>query len=306
MTDPTTPWPPLRLDDLAREAVRAALGPGARVDEVAVLQSTPESAVLRLAVHGAAGPLVLKLAATSAGPALDLGRTAAVMRRAAAAGVPVPAVLAADASGRLDGVQHLLQEHVPGRPWREVRPLLDDAAVRAVHAAVAAVLAALSTVRPAGFGELDGDGEVRPVPLAEALRRRVALRTRRPAARALAERLVAEHPDRLGAGPPVLSHDDLHHQNVLVDPASARLVAVLDWDKAWAGPAASDRARVRFWDDMTGPGPETDPEPAGDDDVHRLHQLLWCLEHAFPTARHRADTARLLRSFDLPVPADLG
>jgi hypothetical protein len=106
----------------------------------------------------------------------------------------------------------------------------------------------------------------------------------------------------------VLSHDDLHHHNVLVDPGSARLVAVLDWDKAWAGPAVSDVARVRFWDDMTGPGSWPDgrgPKP-GEDDVHRLHQLLWCLEHAFPTVRHRADTARLLRSFDLPVPADLG
>jgi len=33
-----------------------------------------------------------------------------------------------------------------------------------------------------------------------------------------------------------------------------RLVALLDWDKAWAGPAESDVARMAFWDDMTGPG----------------------------------------------------
>ncbi|GAA1428655.1 hypothetical protein GCM10009616_08800 [Microlunatus lacustris] len=308
MTGAATTWRPARVQDLARQAVRGALGTASRLEEVGVLQATAEVAVLRLDLRGAAAPLVLKLAATSTAPALDLARTAAVMRSAAAAGVPVPAVLAADATGRLDGVQHLLQEHVAGRRWQAVRPLFDDAGVRAVHAQVAGVLEALATVRPAGFGELDGAGHVQPVPLADALRRRIALRTRRPAARALAERVVAAHADRLGPGPAVLSHDDLHHHNVLVDPASARLVAVLDWDKAWAGPATSDLARVQFWDDMTGPGSWPDGGEPGpeDDEVARLHQLLWCLEHAFPTARHRADTARLLRSFDLPVPPDLG
>jgi aminoglycoside phosphotransferase (APT) family kinase protein len=309
MTDGAATWPPARVDDLARRAVRTALGGAARVEQVTVLQAGAEVAVLRLAARAPVGSLVLKLAPTTAAPALDLGRTAAAMRLATAAGVPAPRVLSADATGCLDGWQHLLQDHVSGLPWREVRPLLDDDGVRAVHADIAAVLVALRTVRPAGFGELDAAGRARPVSLADALRHRVALRTRRPAARALAERLLDEHADRLGGGPAVLSHDDLHHQNVLVDPRSARLVAVLDWDKTWAGPAASDLARVRFWDDMTGPGSGpglSGPVGAEDDRLLRLHQLLWCLEHAFPTARHRLDTARLLRSFALPVPADLG
>ncbi|GAA1838551.1 phosphotransferase family protein [Microlunatus capsulatus] len=277
------------------------------------MQVGADAVVLALEVRAAARPLVLKLADVGAAPALDLGRTAAVMGPAADAGVPVPAVLAADGTGRLDGVQHLLQQHLGGRRWREVRPELDDTAGRAVHAQLADVLRALAGVRPGGFGELDGQGVVVPVPLVEALRRRVALRTRRPAARALAERLLVEHADRLGSGPPVLTHDDLHHANVLVDPATARLSAVLDWDKAWAGPAAADRARLRFWDDMSGPGPGPGPgSGSGDDrddrddaDVLRVHELLWCLEHAFPTARHRADTARLLRALDLPVPPEL-
>lgn len=304
MDDIPAPWSPARVADLAGRSVRDALGAAAGVVELAVLQAGADAVVLALEVRGAAGPLVLKLADAGAAPALDLGRTAAVMGRAAAAGVPVPAVLAADGTGRLDGVQHLLQQHVGGRRWREVRPELDDAGVRAVHAQLADVLRALAGVRPGGFGELDGQGVVAPVPLVEALRRRVALRTRRPAARALAERLLAEHADRLGSGPPVLTHADLHHANVLVDPATARLSAVLDWDKAWAGPAAADRARLRFWDDMSGPGSGDDRDD-DDGDVLRVHQLLWCLEHAFPTARHRADTARLLSALDLPVPPEL-
>ncbi len=306
MTDTATGWTPTWLDALARRAVRESLGSGARVTEVATLQISAEAAVLHLAVRGVPEGLVLKVAATSAGPALDLGRSASAMRRAAAAGVPVPEVLSADGIGTLDGVQHLLQRHAGGRPWREVRPLLDQAGTVGVHAQLVDVLTALATVRLDGYGELGADGGVRAQPLATALRRRVALRTRRPAARALAERLLAENPDRLGDGPAVLSHDDLHHANVLVDPASARVVAVLDWDKAWAGPAVADVARVVFWDDMPGRAWWPGRQGAEDDIVLRLHQLLWCLEHAFPTARHRADTARLLRSFGLPVPPDLG
>ncbi len=304
MTGTAAAWSAGRLDALAREAVREALGSGAPVTAVATLQMNAEAAVLRLDVRGVPEGLVLKVAMTSAGSAVDLGRSATAMGRAAAAGVPVPEVLSADGTGRLAGVQHLLQRHGGGRPWREVRPLLDETGLRRVHAQLVGVLEALATVRLGGFGELGADGVVAPQPLSAAFRHRVALRTRRPAARALAERLLAENPDLLGSGPAVLSHDDLHHGNVLVDPASARVVAVLDWDKAWAGPAVSDVARVILWDDMPGRGWWPGLHEA--DDVLRLHQLLWCLEHAFPTARHRADTARLLRSFALPVPPGLG
>ena len=104
-----------------------------------------------------------------------------------------------------------------------------------------------------------------------------------------------------------LCHDDLHHDNVLfrLNSNGWRLVALLDWDKAWAGPAESDVARMAFWDDMTGPGFwEVYPAPNGIDDeaAHRalIYQLLWCLEYDDGTARHAADTTRLHRLLAVP------
>lgn len=94
-----------------------------------------------------------------------------------------------------------------------------------------------------------------------------------------------------------LCHDDLHHGNVLFRESANgwRLVALLDWDKAWAGPAESDVARMAFWDEMTGPG-FWEVYPASHDidgdAAHRtlIYQLLWCLEYddgtAPPCRRH--------------------
>ena len=104
-----------------------------------------------------------------------------------------------------------------------------------------------------------------------------------------------------------MCHDDLHHDNVLfrMSPDGWRLVALLDWDKAWAGPAESDVARMAFWDDMTGPGfwevyrdvNETDDNAA---QRARIYQLLWCLEYDDDSARHAADTTRLRRLLAVP------
>jgi aminoglycoside phosphotransferase (APT) family kinase protein len=108
------------------------------------------------------------------------------------------------------------------------------------------------------------------------------------------------------ASEPVLCHDDLHHQNLVfrAAPGECRLVGVLDWDKAWAGPADSDLARLAFWDDMTGPGfwsvyRAAVPAVDGEDERLLVHQLLWCLEYDVPSERHRADTAALVRRLGL-------
>jgi hypothetical protein len=62
---------------------------------------------------------------------------------------------------------------------------------------------------------------------------------------------------------------------------------------------------MAFWDDMTGPGFwEVYPAPNADDGdaAHRalIYQLLWCLEYDDGTARHAADTTRLLRLLTVP------
>jgi aminoglycoside phosphotransferase (APT) family kinase protein len=312
--EPVPPLPgPAELADLAQLAVREAVGPAASVEAAQTLQAGADGVVLLLRLRRSPRRLVLKLARPEHRAVTDLERTAAVMRQARTAGVPTATVLAADADGRLGGWQHLLQEHVAGRVWREVRPLLADEQLWSAHAQIATTLLALRSVRPAGFGELDRQGLPIPVPSAVALGERVRLRVRRPAARRLAEQLLERFDHLLsGAAGPVLCHDDLHHQNLVfgADSDGCRLVGVLDWDKAWAGPAASDLARLAFWDDMTGPGfwsvyRASVPPEDGEDERLLVHQLLWCLEYDVPTERHRADTATLVDRLGLPRPPDL-
>ncbi len=110
-------------------------------------------------------------------------------------------------------------------------------------------------------------------------------------------------------GAAALCHDDLHHDNVLVapTPAGRDVVAVLDWDKAWAGPRESDLARMAFWDGMTGPAfwpvlRAARPACRAEDERWLVHQLLWCLEFPVDTPRHRADTAGLCRRLGLQPP----
>ena len=87
------------------------------------------------------------------------------------------------------------------------------------------------------------------------------------------------------------------------------LLGIIDWDKAWAGPAESDLARMAFWDHMTGPGfwsaygtaASTDPAARR----MLIYQLMWCLDYNEATPRHRADTARLCRALGVPQPRTL-
>jgi aminoglycoside phosphotransferase (APT) family kinase protein len=126
----------------------------------------------------------------------------------------------------------------------------------------------------------------------------------------VAEQLVERSAPLLAtATVPALCHDDLHHQNLVFRPGPDgwRLVAVLDWDKAWAGPDESDLARLAFWDDMTGPGfwsvyRAAVPAADGEEERWAIHQLLWCLEYDVPSRRHRSDTDALCRRLGLPPP----
>lgn len=277
------------------------------VADVETLRGTAPT-VLAVTLAGPARRVLLKLAD---GPdaAVDVARTAAVMRLARSAGAPVPEVLAADTSRRTVPWPFLLSEHVPGTELRHARPYLDDEALRDVHRQLAAAVLAVQSVRFPSYGELDAGGTPAGVDVLSALRRRAELRIRRAEDRDLFLR-VLEPRTALFAGEPgaVLTHDDLHHANVLVRAGGGRwrLATLLDWDKAWAGPAESDVARMELWDDMTGPRfrevyRAAVPPAEGAAERSRVHQLLWCLEYAAPTDRHRRDTARLLR--DLGVTA---
>jgi len=265
--------------------------------ELDLLGSSDSHAVLL--VRAGTTRLVLKIADAAARPGLDLARSAAAQELARRAGVPVGTVVAAGIDAELPSVQYLLQEEVQGTEWRRVRPQLrPDELVRASAEIAGAVLALQSVALPS-FGALDDPA---PHSLLEALHARVELRIPDDRRRRQATDVLHDHADLFRApARPTLTHDDLHHANLLFRRGTSGwvLAGILDWDKAWAGSAESDVARMAFWDDMTSPdfwSVYRAGVPASDGWERRamVYQLLWCLEYDVDTDRHRKDTAALV------------
>ena len=156
---------------------------------------------------------------------------AALLRAAAAAGVPVPAVVALGDGSELGAdwlvVERLEGETIPRKvlrddEWADARAALTAEAGRA--------LAAIHTVDPAdieGLPPVDPLGD--PLPLLD------ALGEIRPALE-LGVRWLAAH--RPPDGPRVTVHGDYRMGNFLVGPEGLR--GVLDWELAHTGDAAED------------------------------------------------------------------
>ena len=296
---------------VVRTCVREVAGRSARITGLDPLAAEPGRAVVRVTVAGVSDPLVVKVASgtTVRGRGADFERTAAATAVATAAGVPTAEVLAAR-TARNGEPGYLVQRSVDGVEWRELRLRLDETGVRSVHRGLAEVVLALQAVRLPGFGDLDATGRPPGDELLTALHRRTDQLVPGSGARAEVHALLEREAALFDDARPTLCHDDLHSANVLLAPDRDgwRIAGVLDWDKAWAGPAESDLARMAFWDGMTGPGfwevyRAAVPEAEGWQRRALVHQLLWCLEYDVPTERHRADTAAVRSALGLgPVP----
>lgn len=293
------------LVDLSHTVVATTLGHRGLIQRLDQLKVSAGAHVLRVELTDSRR-LVLKFA-DGDNEMVDFERTQAVTAIARAAGVPTPAVLAADNSGHA-GRRYLLLEHVDGVSWQQVRPRLMPSQVAAIHRQIATAVLSLQTISFGSFGELDRQGQPSGQSLLDALHRRAELRVLESQARDLFHRLLEREAD-LFTSPqvPTLCHDDLHHGNLLIHDRRGRmeLAGVLDWDKAWAGPAESDIARMAFWDDMTGPDfwqvyRGAVPVADGQRERSLIYQLLWCLEYDDGSSRHAADTAALERSLGVP------
>ena len=194
-----------------------------------------------------------------------------------------------------------VEEHVDFSTWPHVRQDLPAAAAARLHGDLAAALVALRSVALAGFGKLDRSGRVAGRRCSPRCTPGSTCASRPAGARAIAHEVLAREAALFTtAEEAVVTHDDLHGANVLVrhGPTGWRLAALLDWEESWAGPVDADLARLSLWDGMTGPRcwsvyRAAIPERAVEPRRALVLQLLWCLEHDWPTPRHRADTARL-------------
>ena len=173
-----------------------------------------------LQVGGDVRPLILQMDRSDSSQKGRVRMEAALLRAAAAAGVPVPAVVALDEGNALGAswlvVERLEGETIPRKilrddEWASARRALTDEAGRAlaaVHAIDPEAIDGLPPVDPLGdpLPFLDALGEVRP-------------------ALELGVRWLEAH--RPPGGPRVTVHGDYRFGNLLVGPDGLR--GVLDW-----------------------------------------------------------------------------
>lgn len=274
---------------------------------VTTVSSREDYWVLKCVAHRQSTSWLVKLAGPQCQLPLEFATTELVTRLAAEAGVPVPAVLAWDDSYRDGPWRYIVQQYVEGREWLAVRPMLSPTGVTSAYRQLGDAVASLRSVTFDSYGPVQGLGQYPS--LIEALESRARLRILDAGRVASFVEFLHERADLFtDPSPACLCHDDLHHRNVLFDRTgdTASLKGLIDWDKAWAGPAESDLARMSMWDDMTGPGfwpayRERWPAADGEADRRPIYQLLWCLEYDVSTPRHTADTQRLARRLGLTL-----
>ncbi|HEU5160224.1 MAG TPA: phosphotransferase family protein [Streptosporangiaceae bacterium] len=181
---------------------------------------------------GATHGLVVRLAGAGGAPGLgaSLAREAALMRAAAAAGVPVPAVIAVGEPA--PGTEFVVMERVEGEtiPRRVLRSPALSAARSGLAAQCGRILAAIHRMPP---GAVPGLTAADPV----ATWRGVldTLDEPHPALEFALRRLSGTRPP---AGGTVVVHGDFRNGNLIVGPDGVR--AVLDWELAHLGDPLED------------------------------------------------------------------
>ena len=292
---------------------RDVFGSQARLAGVTIAKQDLDYQVLTIQLDHPHLEVMVKLAGPRAALSCPFERTAALLQRVAATTtVPVVSVIAADTSYRDWPWRYCIYERAPGLPWGELREQLTPAEQTDARRQLGHAVAQLHSVRFEAFGELTDEAQVQPAAqrmgVLAALKARAALRITAAPLRdtflAALERYVDWFSDVTEAR---LTHEDLHGWNVLFAQRGDRwqLTGIVDFDKAWAGHAESDLARLEFWDGMADAAfweSYTALQPVEPQFAQRrlIYQLFWCLEVAWATPRHLADTRRVFAELGLP------
>lgn len=255
--------------------------------------------------------VVVKLAGPEAALACPFDRTAMLHRLVSACtDIPMPEVLAVDTSCRDYPWRYLIKSHIPGQEWAVVRPQLCSEDLADAFHQIGKAVATLHSIRFPAFGELAVDGGVQSGgPYLAALAEHAGLAIKSARLRDLFLHVLERYrPLFLDISDASLCHEDLHKHNILFEHRRGRwyLATILDFDKAWAGHHETDLARLDLWRGMmSGEFWEAYEAIHPVEPLYRqrrpIHQLLWCLEYARPTAEHLADTRRLCGELGLPV-----
>jgi aminoglycoside phosphotransferase (APT) family kinase protein len=292
------------LEEQLRLLLRQTFGSKVELADYRVSKQRPDYLVLLARLLHPGTAVVIKLAGPAAQWAGSFERTAWLHRLVAQqTNVPVAEVLAVDASYQIWPWRYLIMTYLPGQEWSQVRHQLDPPGRVSALRQLGQAVAALHALHFPAFGELVADGSVVGGSLIAALQSRAQRAIRHPRLQQLFLEVLDQHSALFAdGGSASLCHDDLHGHNLLFDVRDGRwrLAAVLDFEKAWAGPAEADLARLELWTGMTGPsfwqGYQTDGLIDSQYSQRRpIHQLFWCLEYAQPTPKHLGTTERVCR-----------
>lgn len=290
--------------------LRDVFGAQTRLAGVTLTKQDQDYRVLTIQLEHPHLEVMVKLAGPRAALPCPFERTAALLQRVAATtAVPVVSMIAADTSYRDWPWRYCVYERAPGLPWGELREQLRPEEQADARRQLGQAVAQLHSVRFEAFGELTNEAAPQAAaPYLAALEARATLRITAAPLRdtflAALERTADWFSDVTEAR---LTHEDLHGWNVLFAQRGGRwqLTGIVDFDKAWAGHAESDLARLAFWDGMTDAAfweSYTALQPIEPRFAQRrlVYQLFWCLEFARATPRHLADTQRVVAELGLP------
>jgi aminoglycoside phosphotransferase (APT) family kinase protein len=296
--------------DLLWQLLRQALGAKVELVDCQVANRRHDYLVLLIQLRSPALQVVVKLAGPEAPMAASFDRTATLHRLVAAqTSIPMAEILAVDISCRNWPWRYLVETHVPGLEWAVVRRQVSGEELSSAYRQMGEAVAQLHTIRFPAFGELAADGSV-PGDGAclAALRAHAAGCIKDARLRALfLSALERRRHLFLDVREAALCHEDLHQHNILFQARQGRwrLATILDFDKAWAGHRETDLARLDLWTGMTSSEfweayEATCPVEPLYGERRPIYQLLWCLECAWPTPAHIADTRRVCDELGLP------
>lgn len=294
--------------------LRGIMGSAVLVSHVKVAKRLPDYLVLLVSLQGTDQRLVVKAAGENAPLASQFERTAAlhtlVARRTS---ITMAEIYAADTSQQVYPWRYLVKRYLPGVSLAQARVAMSEGEIGNAFSQIGRAVGELHAIHFQAFGELDA--YLNPSPglgLLEALQDRAKLIIKKPANLNFfletLEKRVGWFRETLN---PSLVHDDLHAYNLLFHQAETgwELTTILDFEKAWAGPAESDLARLdywrgmghaRFWDEYQ----KVSAVPDGFTQRKALYQLLWCLEYAESTTQHRKDTRSVCKTLGIDDRSD--
>jgi aminoglycoside phosphotransferase (APT) family kinase protein len=307
------------LDVAAAQRIVDAAGIAFSVATCTRLHGGDNSAAYELVDVGRDAHLVAKVYGERM--AWKMGKEVLVYGLLAAVPVPTPTILFADDSRESVDATYTLMTHLPGRAASTVTSGLGADDVGDIWRQIGTVARAFHTVTFDQFGYLGPHGLMEPVGGNRAHMTRILgshLRTFRdqggdPAVADSVERRLAEDGPLLDAcAQPVLCHDDLHEDNVLVEPRAGRWMVsgVVDVENASAADPMLDLAKADYYAReepvrraalLEGYGP-LPPDGQARLALYRLHHALalWSwfarIGRPRPLAALAADIARLAAS----------